>query len=63
MGCELVLEIEGADDELGMYPDGYIPDGSITGDKLADHTIPASKLDVTIGYSIDADGFVTVALT
>ena len=40
-----------------------LADGAVTGPKIADATIPASKLDVTIGYEIDADGYVTVALT
>ena len=62
MGDELVLEIDGGDaltlvaddgDVLDLYTDGYIPD----------HSIPASKLDVTIGYSIDADGDLTISLT
>ena len=54
MSCdELVLEVEGADDELTLYPDGYIPD----------HSIPASKLDVTVTLTVDGSGDLTISLT
>ena len=62
MSCELVLEIEG-DEAMALYPEAFIPAGSIGTAPLADGAVTPAKMDVTLAYVVDASGDLTITLT